>query len=516
MSDVAVIARLRAVGQQVFEQTMRGAAESIGGVDTAAQHADAQSEQLERSLGAFRQRIVTLAKRLPVAVAAAGVARVIHLSLDTTEQRARDALRVARTTGMSVNRAGEWVQAARVRSVDGEQLNRAFVVLSRQMVAAGQGSTSSLAVFKQLGVPLAAIRAGDTEQVMRDVSDGLTKARNPAQRAAYAQQLLGRGGQDLLPMLMGGAKGIDEQLAASRRYVGPIAQAARRIKQLKRQQMNLKMASDGLKIALATDLMPTLVSAIKTFERVVRAAQPFLRNTTLVRVAFIGLSVAFVAWQSVLVVSALVSLGPWLAVIAAAAALVGVLTFLYTRFAVVRTVVHATARATLAVVTWIKDHTGLLVAAFAPWAGVARLVVQRRDTLLHAVQAAWDDVKAFGAGIAHAFNTLTRLPHAVLDALRSLLPTFAGAKNVGRAIAGYATGGLVPHTGWGVVGERGPELVNAPGAAGVSTIVDRHGPAPSIDPHDALWAMHGGQRDVIAELYTGPHLIGTATATAAS
>ena len=58
-----------------------------------------------------------------------------------------------------------------------------------------------------LGVPLADLQKGNTGKTLLKVAEGLKAIQNPAERAADAQQLFGRAGVQMLPVLLKGRAG---------------------------------------------------------------------------------------------------------------------------------------------------------------------------------------------------------------------------------------------------------------------------------------------------------------------
>src|SRR5262249_41303242 len=160
-----------------------------------------------------------------------------------TEELGKATLQLQRTTGLDAETASKWAEIARVRGVDAMKLNRGLVVLSRNMVNATQGNKKALAAFDALGVSMDSVRAGDTSTVMMQMANGFKNMKNPAEKAALAQQLLSRGGQQLMPLFNQGSEAINEQMNLAKKYGAVIGgEGVNHTKEFMQQQRELKYA----------------------------------------------------------------------------------------------------------------------------------------------------------------------------------------------------------------------------------------------------------------------------------
>jgi hypothetical protein len=116
----------------------------------------------------------------------------------------------------------------------------------------------------------------------------------------------------------------------------------------------------------------------------------------------------------------------------------------------------------------------------------------------------------FGKSIVRAIiNGIKSSPAAVKDALFSILP--GGSKLAGAladvGVPGFAYGGVMGHSGYSIVGERGPELVQLPGG---SRITPLSMPAPVTA--GSMPAAGVGRAQTTAHFYLDRRLLGTAVA----
>lgn len=124
--------------------------------------------------------------------------------------------------GISAERLQELRYAAKQTGVESGQLDQGLRVLSRNL---GEAFTKQKGpvfdVLEGMGIRLADANGEmrRTEDLLPEIADKLQKIQNPALRAAAAQALLGRAGVKMLPMLIGGRKGL-EAFAARARELG--------------------------------------------------------------------------------------------------------------------------------------------------------------------------------------------------------------------------------------------------------------------------------------------------------
>lgn len=112
-------------------------------------------------------------------------------------------------TGASVEALSELGYAAGLSGASMEDLEAGLRILQRTTVKAADGSDAAAAALAKVGVSAADLLQLKPEDQLAAVASGLAAIENPAERAAAAMALLGRGGTKLLPLLEGGSAGLD-------------------------------------------------------------------------------------------------------------------------------------------------------------------------------------------------------------------------------------------------------------------------------------------------------------------
>lgn len=115
-------------------------------------------------------------------------------------------------TGISARKLQEWGYGAQQTSVDAGAFASAMKKLSSNIGQALVGKGSAVAVLQGFGVALrdAGGRAKKVDELLPQIADKLIRIKSPALQAAAAQKIFGKSGVDLLPLLKGGSKGLEE------------------------------------------------------------------------------------------------------------------------------------------------------------------------------------------------------------------------------------------------------------------------------------------------------------------
>lgn len=127
-------------------------------------------------------------------------------------QQSEELIKLNSITGISVEKLQKLGLAAELNGSSLSELAVGMKNLARQASSAAQGSDEAGAVFKKLGINVldSAGNLKDTEALFTEVVDKLSKVKNGTEQTALAMQLLGRSGQNLLPVIKQGAAGFDK------------------------------------------------------------------------------------------------------------------------------------------------------------------------------------------------------------------------------------------------------------------------------------------------------------------
>ena len=148
------------------------------------------------------------------AASAAALAYMVKQSIDAADQMHQ----MAQRTGISVEALSTLKYAAEQSDTSIESLQKGIKGLSEKMVEAAQGNEKSVELFKSLGVEVknadGSMRSADA--VFLDVAKSFEGMGDGALKATRANELFGKAGMELIPMLNEGKDGIAGMQAEAR------------------------------------------------------------------------------------------------------------------------------------------------------------------------------------------------------------------------------------------------------------------------------------------------------------
>jgi len=219
-------------------------------------------------------------------------------AIDTTTTLAKTTLSLHKNLGLSIESSSRWAAAAKSRDIDSKALNQSFVVLSKNIGKAGseqdkyrakldelggsekdqeqrqkllaKGAGDTVGAFKKLGISQDELKKSDFDDVLKKAADGLAALPAGADRAALSAKLFGRGWQSIVPVLRGGSKAMDEQLALADKYgVTLKGKTVKSLEEMIAAQRESKFATMGLQVSLGQELIPALTKGSQAFSKFV-------------------------------------------------------------------------------------------------------------------------------------------------------------------------------------------------------------------------------------------------------
>lgn len=121
-----------------------------------------------------------------------------------------DLVDMSQRTGVSVEALSELGFAAEQSGADVETLEGGLRKMQKLVVEAAGDSDTARESLQRLGLTVADLAKLSPDQQFKLIADRLAQIQNPTLRAALAMQVFGKSGTKLLPLMQGGAKGIEE------------------------------------------------------------------------------------------------------------------------------------------------------------------------------------------------------------------------------------------------------------------------------------------------------------------
>jgi len=228
-----------------------------------------------RSASARLRKWGASATRIGAGLTAAGAAIAGPIAAATKSfASAGDALdKMAKRTGMAVESLSALSHAAELGGTDVAALENGLRRMQRSAKEAADGTASYREAFDQLGVSVtdASGNLRSSEAIFMDLADALAGIENETQRAALAQEVFGRSGTALLPMLADGREGLQAAADEAKRLglimsTEDAAGAAKLTDAMARANASLKRVWETIGSALApviTDLANSIADNAK-------------------------------------------------------------------------------------------------------------------------------------------------------------------------------------------------------------------------------------------------------------
>lgn len=233
---------------------------------TAVDQTKAAIDAAKRNLGGLSDTAGVVTARLGtlgLAISGAFTAVTLKGAIDTLDML--DDL--SEKTGIAVESLSGLRYAGEVTGTPVEALATGVRKLSLNMAEAAGGNKEAAATFAALGIQVkntdGTLKSQD--QVLGELADRFARYEDGAAKAALAQQVFGKSGADMIPLLNQGSAGIrrltDEAQALGAVYGGELAKDAATFNDnLKKLELNAEAA----KVAIAGQLLPTLNSLLGT------------------------------------------------------------------------------------------------------------------------------------------------------------------------------------------------------------------------------------------------------------
>lgn len=339
---------------------------------------------------------------LATGAAIAGVVTaMVNMTLEVG-QSAEEIKNKSQTMGMSMTEYQEWDYIMKSVGYSAEQASGDFAALAERAKDAAMGTGEGAEVFDALKISVkgAGGQLKSQNELFVEVIEKLQKMTNETQRNAYASQLLGTTGEELIPILNMSAQEL-EALRIKAHETGSVMsdEAVNGFAQMNQANREMEQRFEAAKIQLATVLMPVLTDF---FNLVSNIPGP--------------------------VYGIVAAIGALIAIYKAATVVIEMMSAVNTILAGTNTAVGATA------ITAASGMAKVIAAALA--------IVVIGGLL-------------YGAGKSIS-NALSGAGNAALVAQQNL-------EAMQKSVPAYATGTRSAKRGWAIVGEEGPELVEMGG-----------------------------------------------------
>lgn len=228
--------------------------------------------EIDRLKGAFSNGMKSVESSAAFATKAVGLlaAGGLALSFANNIKQAIDLAdslnKLSQRTGVSVESLSQLQYAAKLADVSSDSLTISLKKLNVSIAQGVAGDKEKVATFKALGITLTdtAGRTKSADQVLLDLADTFAKSKDGAGKTAAAVALLGRAGDEMIPLLNGGKQAILALMNEAAKLGLTIGtDFAAQAEEFNDNLTRIQTSSQRLSIALAGDLVSGLGRAMK-------------------------------------------------------------------------------------------------------------------------------------------------------------------------------------------------------------------------------------------------------------
>ncbi|MGB2645011.1 MAG: hypothetical protein WA530_16670, partial [Candidatus Acidiferrum sp.] len=232
------------------------------GVSAAIKELGNQLKNLKKTQDETASSSLNLAKAFQGIAVGAAALSVVAFGKNVFDS-ATEIARAAQITGASAKTLGVFHKAASDLGISGEVIDKSFVKLSRSILSFQQGNSQAAQAFAQLHISLKDLAGLNTDQKIKLVTDRLGGMTAGTNRAALAQQLLGRSGAEALPVLQSLAGEGFARVQAEAEKMGLLFddQTAGSILAMQKQLADLKDEAVGAATQFEIGLIPAVSDA---------------------------------------------------------------------------------------------------------------------------------------------------------------------------------------------------------------------------------------------------------------
>ncbi|HUO23117.1 MAG TPA: hypothetical protein VMU59_11430 [Caulobacteraceae bacterium] len=176
-----------------------------------------------------------------------------------TAEYGEAALHAAQKAGTSVESIQRLQFAAKQLGVDQDALSHTFFLFQTHLANAVEGNKEARGALKLLGISMKDLKtlSRDPQEAFLRLVDGITRIKNPTERAKVAMDLFSRGGYQMLPMLSAGREEIEKFMGQLDAAHGVMTTEDAKASEAYIQSKNrMSDALDGLQRQIGVKLLP--------------------------------------------------------------------------------------------------------------------------------------------------------------------------------------------------------------------------------------------------------------------
>jgi hypothetical protein len=218
-------------------------------------------KQAQTGLGGFAKKMAGVGA--VVAAAAATAASGMAVAVNKVLKDADELAKLSQKIGIPVDELSRLKHAADLSGTSLDTLAKGAGRLARNMQDASDGLKTPQRAFDQLGINIKNTDGSmkSMSEILPDIADRFAKMRDGTQKTALAMVLLGRSGQDMIPLLNGGSEALRAMMQEADDLGLVIStKTAKAAEQFNDNMTRLGAMLQGVFIKITANLAPALAS----------------------------------------------------------------------------------------------------------------------------------------------------------------------------------------------------------------------------------------------------------------
>ena len=214
---------------------------------------------------------------ITAAVTAAGVG--VFALASKTAAVGDEIAKMGKRTGFSVKMLSELRYVLGLNDANMSDLGLAARGMARALMGADEESKTATTTMTALGLSVEKLRAMKPDEMFLTVLKALSKLPDAAMRAAYAQRILGRSGEALMPTVLDLANSFEKSRKEAVKF-GQVwtVQQSKMAEEFQDAFFRLKSVISGFAMTFAKELLPVMAGAMNWLANVLAAYIPWARQ----------------------------------------------------------------------------------------------------------------------------------------------------------------------------------------------------------------------------------------------
>lgn len=440
---------------------------------SAQNQAEQTLKQVESQINGLQKRVKdmepTFKKMALVGTAGfTAITGAVALSVKAYANAGDEVQKMAIRTGFGTVALSELKHAADLSGTSLEAVEKAIKKVGAFSLDVSREMSTAITTLNDLGLSVSDIQGLNPEETFFKLAEAVANIEDPLRRVGMAQEVFGKAGTELLPMLAEGADGI-AKMRAEAHELGIIfdQEAANKAALFNDQMTRLSKSFDGVKYALAEAFIPILTELSTKIIPIIQQIKDWMKEHPELARLIVVVSAALFGLIAVIGLVGM-ALGP---IIAGFGAFIAVLGFIASPIGLVIAAIGALIA--IGLLLW-KNWDYITSNMKAAWEILKDALIERGNQIKDFFKQLWDDIIGL---FTSAYNKVMSIVDKIKSAVSSVKEGVKGAAGwVSEKVGGLLGAGQfgienVPRTGTYLL-HRGERVVPAGAMAGGGVVVN--------------------------------------------